>query len=241
MEPFCELKSFFKPFNLDLVEWSIIQTALTHKSYIHENHEIQNHSERLEFLGDSVLSLLITKKLFVLYPKTSEGDLSKLRSTIVNESKLSYLCDQMCLTPFIRLGKGEKGNVKKSIKADAFEALLGAIYLCAGFEVVEKFWDEVILKFDHQIYELKQLDGFDAKSKLQEYCLGLWKKLPEYKSEEVLKGKNSIFRVTLSIENYPLLSVEYFSKKKAELILAEDCLKFNLHTIPKKGDLHAST
>jgi ribonuclease III len=239
MEPNCKLDQFIDQFALKMVDKTLLSKALTHKSFAHESDAKTENNERLEFLGDSVLSLLVTQELYRRLGDHSEGDLSKLRSFIVNEASLTKLADSIDLSSLLRLGKGEQKELRGSIKADAFEALLGAIYLSQGFFKVEEFWQQVLSVSQFDPYHLDHLANFDAKSKLQEYCLGRFKRLPLYTVSEVNQSKGLVFRVTLSIENYPLLSTYYPSKKKAELMLAQDCLKYHLHLIPK-GEIHAS-
>lgn len=211
-------------------EPQLFVTALTHRSFVHENpsHPTETY-QRLEFLGDSVLSLIVTEELFRSLTTFSEGQLSKLRSAIVNEETLAQLARRLELDSFMFVGKGEAANLhtKDSVMADALESLLGAIYLDQGFEVVKKM-------FHHWISDLNLFDGtklseFDAKSRLQEYCMKQWQELPAYEFEEKRMGTGVSFRVTLKVHGRELLCSQNVSKKKAELWLAQTCLQQNLH------------
>ena len=123
----------------------ILSQALRHSSFVNENPEldIQDY-ERLEFLGDAVLNLVVGHLLMTRYPQLNEGDLSKIRAGLVNESQLADIAQQMDLGSYIQLGKGEiqtKGWEKKSILADTFEAVIAAVYLDGGFDAIFKIID----------------------------------------------------------------------------------------------------
>ena len=125
---------------------TLLRQALTHSSYANERHRKSEDNERLEFLGDAVLELVSSEFLFLNYPKLSEGDLTKLRASLVCEPTLAACTAQMQLGDFVRLGRGEEqtgGRRRKSILSDALEAVIGAIYLDGGFTNAKEF----ILKF----------------------------------------------------------------------------------------------
>ncbi len=148
---------------------SILSLALTHSSYANENKNSKGYNERLEFLGDSVLSIIVSKYLFTNFPKMPEGELSKTRAALVCEKSLAAFAREIQLGSFLLLGKGELqngGNDRDSILADAFEALIASLYLDGGIEVAEKF----VLKFiSEQMEEKKIFTAFvDYKTELQE-------------------------------------------------------------------------
>lgn len=208
----------------------LLQSALTHRSFVHENpaHPVAT-SERLEFLGDSVLSLVVTDELFKLHGALAEGELSKLRSFIVNEETLAQIARGLGVHRYVLVGRGEAPVIetKAAILADALEAILGAMYLDQGLEVVrEKFtsWAR-----DLNLFDSKHLIDFDAKSRLQEFCLKKWQELPSYVAEERKLPQGLSFLVTLKIRGRELVSTQNTSKKKAELWLAQTCLKHQLH------------
>lgn len=145
----------------------LLQQALTHSSYANEKH-MKKHSdnERLEFLGDAVLEVISSEFLFTNYPDLPEGNLTKLRASLVCEPTLAACTPQIQLGEFIRLGKGEDmtgGRTRKSILSDALEAVIGAIYLDGGFTNAKEF----ILKFILTDIEHKKL-FYDSKTILQE-------------------------------------------------------------------------
>ncbi len=147
----------------------LLNTALTHSSYANESKGRFRHSERLEFLGDSILSLIVSEYLFLNFPDVSEGNLTKLRASVVSERSLVNMALDIDLGKYILLGKGEEGSggrKRASILADAFESLIAAIYLDGGIEQAKAF----VLKY---IMELIDEDlngkGFrDYKTELQE-------------------------------------------------------------------------
>jgi ribonuclease-3 len=153
----------------------LLQRALTHRSYTPE------HNERMEFLGDSILGCVIAKHLYSHYPQLSEGELSRLRSSLVREETLVTLAQQLDLGSHLRLGEGELksgGFRRPSILADALEALFGAVFLDSGFAAAE----QVVLNL--YVPYLENIDvqalGKDAKTLLQEYLQGKRIPLPIY-------------------------------------------------------------
>jgi ribonuclease-3 len=206
----------------------LLKTALSHRSYLNENPSSQGESnERLEFLGDAVLDLVIAQELYQRYPQLPEGQLSKLRSHAVNEQSLAQLARHLRLEQFLLVGRGESKRLSENdaILADAVEAIVAVIYLEQGLSAVQKLWYKWQLEMQVDFLDEGHLEHFDAKSQLQEYCLKNWRELPKYEFQE----KNTKFRVTLVIKSCPLLSTEQVSKKKAELWLAQQCLQHNLH------------
>jgi ribonuclease-3 len=159
----------------DFKQASLLQQALTHRSYGTPN------NERLEFLGDSVLNCVIASLLYSQFPRLPEGDLSRLRAHLVREATLSGVALSLNLGDFIRLGEGELksgGWRRPSILADALEAIIGAVYLDAGFPAAESMVGRLYVPL------LENLDpqtiGKDPKTLLQEYLQGRKLALPEY-------------------------------------------------------------
>jgi len=154
---------------------SFMIMALTHRSFS------AHHNERLEFLGDSVLSFLIASELYKRFPRIDEGDLSRLRAQLVKESSLSAIATSMGLGDFIRLGEGElksAGWRRPSILADTFESIIGAIYLDGGIEPTHQF---VSRCFETQLNEIDpKLIQKDAKTLLQELLQSKKSDLPIY-------------------------------------------------------------
>jgi ribonuclease-3 len=205
----------------------------THKSFHHENNRSTPHNERLEFLGDAVLDLIISDKLIRQYPEKSEGDLSKLRSALVNENSLSSMSRKLKLNQFILLGRGElkaEGFSKDSILSDVFEALLGGVYLDHGASKAFDFFDEILRfltdKHDFVLMSDKHLNQFDAKTKLQELVMKDYKVTPNYEINEV----NNNFEIQFKINEVVIAEHTSISKKKgmqelARKILNEELLK----------------
>ncbi|RAX57638.1 ribonuclease III [Helicobacter monodelphidis] len=155
---------------------NLLVEALTHKSY---KHAISN--ERLEFLGDAVLDLLVGQFLFLKFPKAQEGELSKMRAAMVNENGFSQLARNLDLGKFIYLSIAEENNQgreKKSLLSDAFEAIFGAIYLEAGISTAQ----EIIFRILHETYKNMNLKSLlrDHKTMLQELTQAMFGEIPEY-------------------------------------------------------------
>lgn len=209
----------------------LLTQALTHTSYVHENHQDQAarfSNERLELLGDAVLQLLVTQKLFEHFSDLKEGELSKLRGALVNENTLSQLGQTLQLGDWLRLGKGEQqegGQRRSSLLADGFEALLGAIHFEAGFNQAYLCFNQWITAFDQsseqKYFDQSRLDSFDAKSRLQEQTMKLYQSLPEYRCEEVDGG----FSCSVFIHGQEVASGSSYSKKQLMKDLAALILK----------------
>ena len=158
----------------------LIRQALTHSSYANEKH-MKKHSdnERLEFLGDAVLEVVSSEYLYLNYPDYPEGDLTKLRASLVCEPTLAFCTRQIDLGKYLFLGKGEDmtgGRQRKSVLSDALEAVIGAIYLDGGFANAKEF----VLKYILTDIEHKQL-FFDSKTILQEFVQGNYKEELNYR------------------------------------------------------------
>ena len=152
----------------------LLSQALTHSSYANEKHMKKgSDNERLEFLGDAVLEIVSSEFLYLNYPKLPEGDLTKMRASLVCEPTLAFCTRQLNLGDYLLLGKGEDmtgGRQRKSILSDALEAVIGAIYLDGGFASAKEF----ILKFILTDIEHKQL-FYDSKTILQEVVQASYK------------------------------------------------------------------
>ncbi|HFU4205856.1 TPA: ribonuclease III [Streptococcus suis] len=136
-------------FGIDFSDMSLLETAFTHTSYANEHRLLKiSHNERLEFLGDAVLQLMISKYLYKKYPDRPEGEMSKLRSTFVREESLASFSRACGFDSFLRLGRGEEksgGRNRDTILGDAFEAFLGALLLDKGEKTVEEFIHKVMI------------------------------------------------------------------------------------------------
>ncbi len=159
----------------------LLDVALTHRSFAYE-HDVQETNERLEFLGDAILNLCVTDLLYEQFPDYLEGDLAKLRASLVSEPALAEVASELDLGPFVRLGRGEKlsgGGSKPSIQADALEAVLGAVYLDGGIDGVREV---VKLLFGSRVEDAvgKEIPK-DAKTRLQEIVTRRHGILPRYR------------------------------------------------------------
>lgn len=161
---------------------SLLEEALRHSSFVNEQEDPDlRDNERLEFLGDAVLNLIIGHILMQRYPELKEGDLSRTRANLVNESKLAKIARSIDLGSYIRLGKGEiqtKGSDKNSILADTFEAIIAAIYLDGGFDAAFRIIEANFLPFLNSHHPAG--DHHDYKSKLQELAQEQQGTIPQY-------------------------------------------------------------
>lgn len=212
-----ETDGFLVALGLDL-DHEVLRTALTHRSWSAE-HGDAPHNERLEFLGDSVLGLAVTARLFRDFPHLSEGELSKRRAAIVSEPALAGLARDIGIAPVIKLGRGERrsgGRDKDSILADAVEALIGAVFVSNGHEAAEAF----VLRVTDQLFD--RLDElilfFDPKTTLHEEAQARGMQLPVYEmsSEGPMHGRVFTARVQLG----DTVGTGSGSNKKAAEVLA---------------------
>jgi ribonuclease-3 len=180
----------------------ILAEALRHSSFVNENLELDiQDNERLEFLGDAVLNLVVGHILMKRYPELNEGDLSKIRAGLVNESQLAAIAQQMDLGSYVQLGKGEiqtKGWEKKSILANTFEALIAAVYLDGSFDAIFKIIDGCFSPlFDAFV---SSPANQDYKSRVQELVQMKRQEMPVYTVvRESGPDHNKTFRVRLEV------------------------------------------
>lgn len=156
----------------------LLEQALTHSSFANEGKKHCHNNERLEFLGDSVLSVIVARHLFLTYKDLPEGELTKLRASLVCEKALDVFAGQIGLGKYLRLGKGEEmtgGRERPSILADAFEALLAAIYIDGGYEAAQTF----VLGFIPRNLDVRR------KNKLSDYKTALQEIIQQNREERV--------------------------------------------------------
>ncbi len=223
-----QLKEFEKKLGYRFRKKSLLKNALTHKSYANERRlEATDHNERLEYLGDAVLELIVSHLLMENYPQAAEGELSKLRASIVNEKTLANVAREHCLGTFLYLGKGEEmgaGREKASLLANALEAVLGAIYLDRGFKKAFKVIGRIALELFEQVGQ----EGFykDYKTQLQERAQILFKTVPKYKLvKESGPDHDKTFEVNLLIRGELMGVGVGKSKKNAEQAAAKEALE----------------
>lgn len=225
------LQKFIQRIQYNFVTPELLVRALTHSSFVNEVDSTLRSYERLEFLGDTVLSTVVSKKLTELYPNYTEGELSKARGAVVNEESLSEVARSLNLQALLLLGKGEiknGGEERDSVLADAVEAILGAIFLDGGYEAAEKVFHNLI---SDSFFGEERFRGFDPKTRLQEITMKLHGETPEYRSKQI---EERLFKVELYIKNQFILKTENSSKKKGEIFLAQNALQRELYQL--KGE-----
>lgn len=220
------MDEFEKIINYKFKNRNLIKEALSHSSYANEKKKTRNSNERLEFLGDSVLSVIVSQYLFEHFSHLPEGELTKIRASLVCEKSLHEFAKKIKLGEFIRLGKGEEntgGRERPSILADAFEAVIAAVYLDGGLEAARKH----VLRFiPKDIGEKNPTVFSDYKTILQEVT----QKNPEEKVEYVLAGQtgpdhNKVFKVNVCLNSNIIGTGKGKSKKEAEQMAAKEALE----------------
>ena len=194
------------------------------KSLIHKSYDSKDNNEKIEFLGDRVLGLVIAKKLLEIYPNEKEGILDKKFASLVNKKKCLEIAKNIELENYILIfnPKNKKIKIEDKVVADCLEALIGAIYLDKGLIVVEKF----ILELWKEHINASVITQIDAKTKLQEYSLKVFKTLPLYKLISNTGPRHKpLFKVAVKLENTKFFNAQGNSKKDAEQKAASLCLK----------------
>jgi ribonuclease III len=198
-----------------------LERALTHRSYAYENGGLPTN-ERLEFLGDSVLSLVVTDTLYRSHPDLPEGQLAKLRAAVVQMTALAEVARDLQLGAFVKLGRGEEGTGgrdKPSILADTLEAVIGATYIDCGLEAASGLVHRL---FDPVIARSSLLGaGLDWKTSLQELTADRSLGVPEYQVKDSGPDHQKLFRAVVKVANRELGAGEGRSKKAAEQLAAE--------------------
>ena len=208
-----------KKLKIKFLDQNLFIKSLTHKSF-----DSKNNNEKFEFLGDRVLGLIIAKKLLEIYPEEKEGVLDKKFASLVNKKKCLEIAKKIELEKYILIfnPKNKKVKIEDKVIADCLEALIGALYLDQGFNITEKFilnqWSEHILA--------SVVTQIDAKTKLQEYSLKIFKKLPIYKLISNTGPRHKpLFKVAVKIKNTKFFTGSGNSKKDAEQNAANLCLE----------------
>lgn len=232
-----------KSINYHFKNTGLLLRALTHRSYVHEKHHSEREdNETLEFLGDAVLSLTISHLLLETYPQYKEGDLSRIRSSIVNERELANVATEINLGSHLLLGKGEemtRGRRKPSLLADCLEALLAAVYLDGGLEasieVVNTLFHHYLNSAEPE-HPLKSLDK-DFKTQLQEFSQAQYKLTPTYIMErEEGPDHDKTFYVVVALGGRIVARGSGKSKKEAQQVGAHLALE---KLISERDEHHA--
>lgn len=221
-----------KIFNINIDNKELFRQALTHPSFTKElNLPYQDCYERLEFLGDAVLKLVVSEVLYNMYPDYTEGSMSKIRSIVVSDATLAKICEDIGLAKYIIVSPHEEKQGCKnveSVKACAFEATLGAFYLDGKLKPLIYFIKTV---FEPYIIDVdKNFEKFNAKALLQEYTQGLSKEIPCYRLiNETGPAHKRTFSVEVLYKNEVVACGEGKTKKEAEQHAAyEACIKLGV-------------
>ncbi len=212
-------KNLEKKLKIKFNDQNLLIQSLTHKSY-----NSLSNNEKVEFLGDRVLGLIISKKLLEIYPNEKEGILDKKFASLVNKKKCLEIAKSINLEKYIliRRSKNKKIKIVDKVLADCIEALIGAIYLEKGLSIVEK----VILNLWQNHITASKITQIDSKTKLQEFSLKKFKRLPIYKViSDTGPRHKPMFKVAVKLENTDFFLAEGKSKKDAEQNAANLCLK----------------
>lgn len=211
---------------LEPKDLGLYEQALVHRSLLNETGRTLSSNERLEFLGDSVLGLVAARFLFESFPDLSEGQLARRKSQLVSTATLADWARQMGLGAHLKLGRGEEltgGRDKDTLLADGFEAWLGALYQDRGFKAAEDF----VLRFlKAQPAASPAGRQADAKSRLQEWSQGRYKRPPQYRVVASTGPDHlKVFEVDVVVEGKVLARGKGKNKKEAEQVGAEEALK----------------
>jgi ribonuclease-3 len=213
--------------NVTFINKDLLREALTHRSYLNENHRWPYpHNERLEFLGDAVLELSISVLLYRKFPDAPEGQMTMLRAALVNYQRLAKVASEIDLHKFVLMSRGEakdSGRAHEVILANAFESVIGAIYLDQGFKVSHSFIEKVV--FAHLVEVLETKSYKDPKSELQEIVQEEKRLTPTYKVlEEQGPAHDRVFRVGVLFGSELIAEGTGNSKQEAEVDAAKKAL-----------------
>ncbi len=217
-----------KQINVTFKDKDLLRQAFTHRSFINEHKNSSfEHNERLEFLGDAVLELATTSYLFKKYTKRDEGALTSFRAALVNTNTLSEVASKLGFNDFLLLSKGESkdtGRARQYILADAFEAVIGALYLDQGYDAAYQFIDTNLLHLTDEI--VKTGSWIDAKSFFQEKSQEILSATPLYETvSEEGPDHNKYFTVAVKVKDETIATGRGKSKQEAEQEAARSALE----------------
>ena len=223
-----DFSTFEKRLGLNFKNKDLLTQAFVHRSYLNENPNFHlNQNERLEFLGDAVLELVVTEELYKKYPEKAEGDLTNWRAALVNAKMLTSVAEELGFNEFLLLSRGETkelGKARAYILANTFEALIGAIYLDSGYTPAEKFIKKYLIKNLSEI--IKTGSYRDSKSYFQEKAQDMVGITPVYKvMREWGPDHQKSFTVGVFLANELVAEGEGSSKQEAEEQAAKAGLK----------------
>jgi ribonuclease-3 len=223
-----DLKDLEKLLGIRFRRVDLLDQALSHPSYVNEQPEQRGeHFEKLEFLGDAVLELIVSHEFYEAFPAYGEGDLTKLRAAVVSKPTLAKVAKKIGIDPYIRLGKGEElggGRKRNSLLADALEAVIGAAYLDGGLKMAREF---ILRHFAEEIERLdKDQQKMDYKSILQEKTQLRFQTLPKYTViNESGPPHDRTYDVLLTIKDQPYGVGAGRNKKEAQQNAARKALE----------------
>ncbi len=221
-----DFKALQKKIGVDFNDEGLLTTAFIHRSYLNENSDYKEHNERLEFLGDAVLELVVTEHLYKNYPNP-EGDLTNWRSALVKTETISDASRDLGFENYLFMSRGEsksKGRARQLILANCFEAVIGAIYMDKGYTSAKKFISENLIRRLPEIIEKKLY--IDPKSRLQELAQRKESITPKYDVlEESGPDHQRTFKVGVFLEKRKIGEGKGSSKQLAQQDAAEDALK----------------
>lgn len=224
-----EINGLEESLGVQFKDKKLLRQAVVHRSYLNEHPEFElSHNERLEFLGDAVLEIIVTEHLFESFPTTDEGDLTNWRASLVNAKMLAQVAEELGIEKYLYLSKGESkdknSKARQYILANAVEAIIGAIYLDQGTRFAKKFIKDKILSnldyiLSHRLY-------LDPKSKFQEKAQELFRITPHYKIlSESGPDHAKIFEVGLYLGEELVAKGKGSSKQEAQVDAAAKGLK----------------
>ncbi len=221
-----QLESLRRKLGFDLENPDRLEEAFTHRSFAVEN-QLAFDNQRLEFLGDAVLEIILTDWIFATYPDAAEGEMTQMRSALAQEATLAMLAQKLDLGALLRMGKGEAesgGGHRVSTLADLLESVIGALYLNAGFEKTQASITELFRTYCSD--PRQQLDAINPKGALQEYAQRLFARTPDYQVLRV-SGPEHLpdFEVEARLRNYTAIGIGH-SRKAAETDAARILLDF---------------
>lgn len=213
----CDLPTFLKSLNLDVKNPDFYREAFMHKTFATE-HDIAYDNQRLEFLGDAVVQIIVTEELFHRYPDMKEGAMTKIRSAMVNQEALATIARNLHLGEYLQLGRGEKeahGDQRDSTLSDLFEAFMGAIFLDSGMDAARELLVNYIRKHIPEPADIVKSEN--PKGALQEFTQQRHMGVPKYHVASVTGPEHQpLHRVEVTIPGYEPVSGYAFSRKQAE-------------------------
>lgn len=228
-----DFKKFADKMKVEFNDINLLRQACTHRSYLNENKglkgETLEHNERLEFLGDAVLELVITSYLYRKYPQQHEGDLTSYRSALVNTHSLARVATALGVNDYLLLSRGESrdtGRARAIIMADSIEAIIGAIYLDRGYDASANFISQNLLEVIDIDEIVEKKLWLDAKSRFQERAQEETSQTPSYKTmKETGPDHNKMFTLGVFIGDVQIATGTGLSKQEAEQKAAEKALE----------------